>query len=393
MPALQVGLAAHRLPRRALATGAGLVCVCLAIFAVGIGARLLCRDVCASDIGRLYEARGIDRRSLPFVDRPLEYPPLIGIVMYIAGVPGDGSPRVSFVFDAVGLALLAVTVTWQLWHHFGARTKRWLLAPPLIFEGLVNWDLLAVAPAVGGLLLWSRSAFWAGALLGVGAAAKLFPALYVAMLVASCVPTGEWRRAARVVAGAAIAMATIVVPVRLAAPNAIGYFLDFHAARTPTRGTLLSFVLRNPALPDSWVPPSAFATIGTIVSVTVTAIALGLLAMRVARGRLDALPACAVGTIAFLLANKVYSPQYDLWLVPFLVMLPVRGRLVAHFYASSFIMLLLSFVFSHIVPGALFFQLNGVGILYRAIVLIAIARDLLQPARRETERAADCTAA
>src|SRR5207244_11281097 len=250
-----------------------------------------------------------------------------------------------------------------------------------------------VAPAVGGLLLWSRSAFWAGALLGVGAAAKLFPALYVAMLVASCVPTGEWRRAARVVAGAATAMATIVVPVRLAAPDAIRYFLDFHAARTPTRGTLLSFVLRNPALPDSWVPPSAFATIGTIVSVTVTAIALGLLAMRVARGRLDALPACAVGTIAFLLANKVYSPQYDLWLVPFLVMLPVRGRLVAHFYASSFIMLLLSFVFSHIVPGALFFQLNGVGILSRAIVLIAIARDLLQPARPATERAADLPAA
>jgi len=61
------------------------------------------------------------------------------------------------------------------------------------------------------------------------------------------------------------------------------------------------------------------------------------------------------------------------------VMLPVRGRLVAHFYASSFIMFVLSFAFSHFVPRALFFQLNGAGILYRAIVLVVLSRDLLRP--------------
>ena len=308
----------------ALGTGAALVGLCLAIFAVGIGSRLGCRDVCASDIGHLYEARGIDRGSLPYVDRPLEYPPVIGIVMYVAGLPGNGSPRVSFVFNAFGLAFLAVMVTWQLWRHFGSRARRWLLAPPLIFEGLINWDLVAVAPAVGGLLIWSRSAFWAGTLLGVGAAAKLFPALYIAMLVASCVPAREWRRAAQLIMGAALAVATIVVPLLVVAPHAVSYFLDFHAARSPTRGTILSFILRNPALPASWVPRSAFATVGTITSIGLSGVALGLLATRVARGKLDAVPACAVGTIAFLLANKVYSPQYDLWLVPFLVMLPVR---------------------------------------------------------------------
>jgi uncharacterized membrane protein len=301
--------------------------------------------------------------------------------MYVAGLPGNGTPRVSFVFNAVGLALLAATATGLLWRHFGARARRWLFAPPLIVEGLINWDLVAVAPAVGGLLFWSRSAFWAGALLGVGAAAKLFPALYVAMLAASCVPAREWRRARQLLMGATVAVGTIVVPLLVVAPHAVGYFLDFHAARSPTRGTLLSFILRNPALPDLWVPQRAFATVGTITSITLTAVTLGLLAARVARGKLDAVPACAIGTIAFLLANKVYSPQYDLWLVPFLVMLPVRGRLVAHFYASSFMMFLLSFAFSHFVPKPLFFQLNGAGILYRAIVLAVIASDLLRPAR------------
>jgi hypothetical protein len=161
-----------------LGSGLGLVCVGLAIFALGIGSRLPCRDVCGSDLGRLYESRGIDRDNLPFVDRPLEYPPLVGVVMYVAGVPGDGSPRVSFVFNALILTGLAAVVTWQLWRQYGARAKRWLAAPPLIFEGLINWDLLAVAPATAGILVWVRGgAFWAGALRGVGAAAKLFPAL------------------------------------------------------------------------------------------------------------------------------------------------------------------------------------------------------------------------
>src|SRR3989442_1595543 len=135
----------------ALGTGAALVGLCLVIFAVGVGARLVCRDVCGSDIG---------------------------------------------------------------------------------------------------LLFWSRSAFWAGALLGAGAAAKLFPALYVAMLAASCVPAREWRRARQLFMGATVALGTIVVPLLVVAPHAVGYFLDFHAARSPTRGTLLSFILRNPALPD-----------------------------------------------------------------------------------------------------------------------------------------------
>ena len=43
--------------------------------------------------------------------------------------------------------------------------------------------------------------------------------------------------------------------------------------------------------------------------------------------------------------------------------------------------ILLSFAFSHFVPKPLFFQLNGAGILYRAIVLAVIASDVLRPAR------------
>lgn len=354
----------------------GMVCVCLAIFAVGIGLRLPCRDACDSDLGRLYESRGIDRANLPFVDRDLEYPPLVGVVMYVAGAPGDGSPRVSFACNALILAALAALVTRQLWRQYGGRAKRWLFAPPLIFEGLINWDLLAVAPATCGLVIWIRGgAFWAGALLGVGAAAKLFPGLYVVMLAASCIPGAEWRRARDVVLGALVAAALIVVPVVLVAPSAIRQFLDFQGARPPTRGTLWFYLARDPAM-HPWLSRDTLVTVGNVVTTGLAAVAVVALATLVARGRLEALSACALVTIAFLVANKVYSPQYDLWLVPFLVMLPVRRRVVRHFFLSSFIVFTMSYGFSNFIPLPWFLYLNGAAVLYRLIILLALVRDL-----------------
>lgn len=359
-----------------MSAGVGMVCVCLAIFALGIGVRLPCRDACGSDLGRLYESRGIDRDSLPFVDRDLEYPPLVGVVMYVAGLPGDGSPRVSFVSNALILAALAALLTRQLWREYGARAKYWLFAPPLIFEGLINWDLLAVAPATLGLGLWIRGgAFWAGALLGVGAAAKLFPGLYVVMLAASCVPGAEWRRAREVVLGALVAAGLIVVPVLLAAPDAIRQFLDFQGARAPTRGTLWFYVTRDAAF-HPWLSRDTLATVGNVITTGLTALAVVVLAILVARGRLEAVPACALMTIAFLVANKVYSPQYDLWIVPFLVMLPVRRRLIRHFFLSSFIVFAMSYGFSNVIPTTTFLYLNAAAVLYRLIVLFALARNL-----------------
>ena len=38
---------------------------------------------------------------------------------------------------------------------------------------------------------------------------------------------------------------------------------------------------------------------------------------------LDALAIGAATTAAFLLTNKVYSPNYDLWIVPFFVLIPL----------------------------------------------------------------------
>src|SRR3954463_6518945 len=151
-----VGEETEEQSRRAVRVAGGWVLVALVVlaFCINAGVRLPCRTVCGSDIARLYEDRGVDRAHAPFYDRDLEYPPVIGLVMYTAGYPFDASLRATFVLNALLLCALAVITTWMLWRRYGDVTVRWALAPPLFISGLTNWDLLAVAPATIGLLQW-----------------------------------------------------------------------------------------------------------------------------------------------------------------------------------------------------------------------------------------------
>ena len=363
-----------------MATGLALVAVVVGLMFVGAAVRLPCRDVCGSDVGRLYETRGIDRDHAPMFDRELEYPPLIGLTMYAAGYPFDGSIRPSFLLNAVLLISLAALTTWMLWRRYGGRVRRWVFSPPLIFEGLINWDLLSVAPATIGLLRWEAGApFWAGVLIGVGAGAKLAPALYVPILAASCLPLRAGRRAFHVVAGAVVGVAVFALPVLVVAPEAIEHFLDFHGARSPTWGTIWFYVLRDPTM-KLWVPYEHLAEIGTVITTVLVLAGLVVLVAYTLRGRLNPLVGCALATILFIVANKVYSPQYDLWLVPFFVMLPLRTKLVVRFYVASFVVFALSYGVSHVIDNPAFFYFMGAAVIYRLFLLAIIAREWIRAA-------------
>ena len=361
----------------AVAAGLVLVGIVLLAFCINAAVRLPCRDVCGSDMARLYESRRIDRDHAPFFDRDLEYLPLVGLVMYAAGALFDGSMRPSFLLNALVLASLAAITTWMLWRAYGSRTKRWVFSLPLLIESLTNWDLLSVAPATIGLLKWEAGgAFWTGVLVGVGAGAKLFPALYVPILVAACVPFRVWWRARDVVVGAVIGVGLVAIPVYLAAPGALNYFLTFHGRRSPSWGTIWFYLLRDPAM-HAWVPREHLADVGTVIAAVLVVAALVVLVLLTARARLHPLCACALATVAFIVADKVYSPQYDLWLVPFLVMIPVRFKLVANFYASSLLVFLLSTAISHVVDTPEFLYLMGAAVVYRLVMLVLLARDFV----------------
>jgi uncharacterized membrane protein len=371
--------------RSAASTGVVLVAFVVLGFCLNTAVRMPCHDVCGLDIGRMYEDHHIDRAHPPYFSRNLEYPPLIGEVMYVAHEPFAHGLRNPFLVNMALLTALAAVTTWMLWRRDGKRAWRWALAPPLLIQGLQNWDLLAVAPATIGLMQWENGlALTGGLLLGIGAAAKLFPALFVPILAASSWHRGQRRHAMQVVAGAAIGFAVFVVPIYAFVPRALDFFLRFHGDRGPDRGAIWYFVFHGPSR-QAWFTGDGVVHFVTIVPSIMLIAALVALTVGAGRGRISPFGACALATIACLATSKVYSPQYDLWIVPFFVLLPVRSKLVVNFYVAGFAVFVLTAGDDHVLHRPASGYLLGAAVVYRLIMYVLVARDVLRTERGNGE--------
>ena len=208
-----------------------------------------------------------------------------------------------------------MATTWALWRVVGDRAVYFAAAPTLLIYGLMNWDLFAVAlAAIGTAALLRRRDASAGALVGLGTAAKLFPALLV-------VPFGadrlrERRRRNAVVAGAAVlAWVAVDAPFAVLARGAWWTFFRFNAAR-PVDWDSLWFVAcqrMHGGVGCSWSPRLIDGVSALLFLVLVA------LVWTLRRRRDPAFPLWTLGfpvLVLFLLTNKVYSPQYGLWLLP-----------------------------------------------------------------------------
>ncbi len=134
------------------------------------------------------------RYGLPYVHYFLEYPPLVGLLWAASALPRLwlGEPEALLAHYLVQGAVLAastaavVVEASRLSRRLGSPVDGAVVAalPSTIVYGVYNWDALAMALALRGLnaYLDGRVAL-AGALLGLGAAAKLYPALALLALL------------------------------------------------------------------------------------------------------------------------------------------------------------------------------------------------------------------
>lgn len=152
---------------------------------------------CYTDVLALYGAEGLSNGEVPYVDRAVEYPVLTGAFMGLIGLPvhsyGVQHPdfnQYQAFYDITALALFACAIATVAMMLAIRRRRPWdvamfALSPVLLVTATVNWDLLAIVLAVGGLWAWSkRNPALAGLLLGLGAAAKLWPGFLLVPLFA-----------------------------------------------------------------------------------------------------------------------------------------------------------------------------------------------------------------
>ncbi len=305
--------------------------------------------LCYSDVQQLWVGRGINDHTFPYVngrlvdtDRPegalengaMEYPVVTGVFMWFVGLfaSNDGD---YLRLTAFYLAPFGLLTAWLLGRMAGRRAFIWAAAPALVLYSVHNWDFLATAAMVGAVYAWTRGRpGTAAALLGLGAAIKIYPGFFALPLLLEQVYAREWRAAARVVGGTAGVWLLLNVPFLLANPDSWWATYSFQARRAADLTTNSIWFWGWPELDPDKVDRYAFVL---IVLAWLVAIGVGWARARTL-GRYPWLQVSAAMLCAFLLFNKVYSPQYVLWLLPFFVLLRVRWGWWASYFAADLLL-------------------------------------------------------
>ncbi len=315
-------------------------------------------QMCYSDLPPLYTARGLADLHWPYADSPqvtdpetgvvrdrypaMEYP--VGISYWAWGTawitqammgvdPHDpdrdlsAEAKVYTAVNAVGFAALALAAAWFLVAAAGRRpwdAAGFALAPVLALTAIINWDFLAVTLVAATIWAWSRGRLrLTGVLIGLGAAAKLYPLFLLGAVLVISLRRRRVRDFVLVALTAGAIWLVVNLPAILGSRPRWNLFWTFNSERPADLGSIWMAVqqLSRDAITfspqvinvGSWI---FFGTWCLLVLV------LGL--------RAPAIPRFAqlgfLIVVGFLLINKVYSPQYVLWLLPLAVLARPRWR-------------------------------------------------------------------
>ena len=369
--------------------GLGLVMTCLATtLALGIAMKAPCaggdwgdgrqyRSYCYSDIVPLYGTEQLTGGRLPYLDACTsadgecdEYPVLSMYAMRLAAWMSNGIAGF-FYANVVLLSIAAFVVLVCLYLLVGSRALYFALAPTLLIYGFMNWDLLAVAFATAATLAYlNRRDVWAGALLGLGAAAKIYPALLLVPFVLGRFRDREPDRGIHLAWAGAGAWVAVNLPFVLAAPKSWWEFFGFNRDR-PADWDSLWFIACNRLTGKLYCGHTLFINVASASLF----LAASILLYRLRRKVVPDFPRWTFGfalLVAFLLTNKVYSPQYGLWLLPWFALALPNLRLFAAFEAADVAVFLTRFSWfgRYTEVGGLPIGALEVAVVVRAVVLV-----------------------
>jgi uncharacterized membrane protein len=316
-------------------------------------------QMCYSDLPYLYTGRGLAELNWPYSGDEqvrarydvMEYP--VGIAYFawatawvthwVSGspdieprfaVPADSlfseegvarEVRLFLVLSALGFAVAALLSAWLLTQVNPRRpwdAALFALSPALALNALINWDLLAVVLVAGGLWAWARDRpVLTGVLIGLGTATKLFPLLLLGGLLVICLRDRRMRDFGVAVGAALVAWAVANLPAYLTGSEQWQVFWTFNADRGSDLGSI--WLVLSESLDTTFDP----GTVNVGSWLFLGAWCLGVLALGLKAPQTPRLAQLGFLVVAgFLLVNKVYSPQYVLWLLPLAVMARPRWR-------------------------------------------------------------------
>ena len=305
---------------------------------------------CYTDLVGLIQSEQLTGDRLPYLDPCQgiaedstcdEYPVLTMYTMRLAAWASGPSNTRFFFANAILMWIAAFWTAFCLHIMVGRRVLYFALAPTLALAATNNWDLLTVAITTAATLAYLRRRDgWSGVLLGLGAAAKLYPALFIIPFVAGRFRGREPDRGIRLLWAAAGAWVAVNLP--FAIWGTIGW---------------LEFYQNSKARPASWnslweaacklATGQSCANTSLINVASILLFVAWVVVIWAVKARRD--PGFARWTlgfpilVVFLLTNKVYSPQFSLWLLPWFALALPNLRLFVAFEAIDVVVFLTEF--------------------------------------------------
>lgn len=305
-----------------------------------------------SDITSLWFRDQLWLHPAPYFDYRVEYPVGMAVLIWLIGFVNSGVMPYLYATAAVMIAS-GLLVIW-LGHRFEG-ANMWLLAlsPTLPLYIVLNWDMFSIVLTVAALLLFRRNRDgWGSFLLAAAVWTKFFPIVLLPLVLLDRVLKGRWRDAT--VIGGVFAAATALIngpfalqigPGGLQIRESWRFFFAFNQQR-PREVNFWNFFDRLGLTLEQinfWSAVLLAAGVALIML-------LMLISYRssAVRPRDLLLPASLAAIGWFFFINKVYSPQYSLWLVVLLALLAAPPALAVAFagvdvlyFAASFIVLYL----------------------------------------------------
>jgi hypothetical protein len=309
--------------------------------------------------------------QVPYADFSLEYPPLAAGLFWLAGaLPGS----YEVAFSSLMLVCLCATAlgVLALGRELGLAPQRQALAAgavavsPLLLGNMLQtrFDL-----ALAALLAWTLWAAAAGrfrlawGLLATASLLKLIPLALVPVLLIWQRHRAGARAALAGLAACLAVLAVAVVPFAVASPSGTWDLVEYHLDRPlQIESTGSAYLLGLHALADIPITvensfgsqglegtgPAVIAGISTAVLVALLCgIAWSLwIGLRRARAPGDArlfVAASAATIVALLVAGKVLSPQFLVWLLPVAFLVAGRYGAAAFGIAAGAMLLTLAY--------------------------------------------------
>jgi hypothetical protein len=268
---------------------------------------------CYSDLPALFEARGLSTNEWPFAsdDNSVEYPVVTAMVMYATSFAAN-SPVSYFninIFFLILLFIATVLVVRKIRPEFAYLVP---VAPAMIASLFINWDLWAIASMMIAIYWFDRKQYLASSvLLGISISTKFLPIFLLIPIVFIFWRDAKMKEAIKYLAITFGIWLAINLPFALTTPTGWWRFYKLNLDRGPDWGSIW---LALQQLGINLTNLNYLSVLLLLIALTTIAILLFELKYT------PSLASVAFFVIAsVMLASKVYSPQYVLWLTPLAV--------------------------------------------------------------------------